>query len=459
MEVYYIKNAKGNLVPATTKHLMNTDTVLYNEDEEVVNRQPNAKKDPVAELAGEIQSLVSNIGSVQEKQEKMAEQLAAWKQAAERGFIMPAGQPGSDMGMGASEDGKAYWGYQLAMQGKLLEQRFNYRWSSPEIQDEFTKWAILFVKGGLMGQPAARAKFFEKYGRMDPELRTPIGDSGNEFPIPDIVMAEILAFARERSIVLQYASVVDMVSEKQSYPAESAGVTVQWGNTTQESEPTIVEVELDAEELSAYAAVKNMTLADSRSDIVGWLGETMAEAAGLELDNCAFNGDGTATYGGTSGLLTAACGYSVVMGSTSTAFSQVTGDVFSEMISKLDGLKKMNARFFMNGVVLHYIRTLKDSNGMPIFMERYGSPVPAQLLGYPYTEVIRMPSTSAANTAFVVFGNLRYFFSGRRLGATSLQVDPYGLWTTNRTRYKIYQRWGQKIALANGFARLLTAAS
>ena len=70
-----------------------------------------------------------------------------------------------------------------------------------------------------------------------------------------------------------------------------------------------------------------------------------------------------------------------------------------------------------------------------------------------------MTCTSAANTAFIVFGDLRYFAVGRRLDTAALAVDPYGLFTTNRTRFKLYQRWGLKIALANGFSRLLTAAS
>ena len=70
-----------------------------------------------------------------------------------------------------------------------------------------------------------------------------------------------------------------------------------------------------------------------------------------------------------------------------------------------------------------------------------------------------MPSATAANKAFIAFGNLRYFALGRRVADMRLSVDPYGLWTTNKTRFKIRNRWALKIGLANGLVRLLTAAS
>jgi HK97 family phage major capsid protein len=184
----------------------------------------------------------------------------------------------------------------------------------------------------------------------------------------------------------------------------------------------------------------------------------MAEATGLELDNVMFNGDGTTTYASCSGLLSAACGYSVVMGSGSTSFADMTGDNLSEMIKALDGLKKQGAGFYFSGTGIHYVRILKDSNNRPVFIDSYGSEVPMKALGYPITECTKITGTDAANAAFGLFGNLRNFLVGRRLDSAALSVDPYGLWTTNRTRFKIYQRWGLKIGLANAFCRILTHA-
>lgn len=113
----------------------------------------------------------------------------------------------------------------------------------------------------------------------------------------------------------------------------------------------------------------------------------------------------------------------------------------------------------MNGAVLHFIRDLKDNNGRPIFYDgSIGAGTPPTIFGYPYVEVVKAPSTSGANTAFMSFGNLRYFLVGRRLDSAALDVDPYGLWTTNRTRFKLYQRWGMSMGISKGFVRMLTAA-
>ncbi len=126
------------------------------------------------------------------------------------------------------------------------------------------------------------------------------------------------------------------------------------------------------------------------------------------------------------------------------------------MIAKLDGLKKQGARFWMHGQAIHYIRILRDDNNRPIFYETVGMPTSGTILGFPYSEVIKMPSTTAANTAFLAFGNLRYYAIGRRLEVSTLSVNPYLLWTTNRMAYKLYQRWGMYPALKNGFVRMLT---
>jgi len=418
--------------------------------------------DPIGELTGlmrdiaSAQSKSSNVmNDIKEKVDLNEAAIRTFQEQAAKGFPIP-GQ-GAAAPNGSEEDMSVYAPYDLAKQGKGLVNRFGGGYSiTEEKRVEMAKYFVLFLKAGLGQDPAARQLLRERYA---PVGKTDIGDSGNVFPVPDIVDSEIFAFAREQSALLQYARLWEMTSEKMSFPSETAQSTPTWGNTTPNSDPTIAEVELTAEELSAYTTVKNMTLADARSDIVTWLTQMMAEAAALELDNSGFNGDGTSTYGSCSGVLSAAAGYSVVMASGSTNFSAITADHLSEMISKLDGLKKVGARFFMHGSILHYVRGLKDTNDRPIFLETVGAPMSGQIWGYPYTEVIKAVSTSAVSTGFVVFGNLRYFAVGRRLDATALQVDPYGDWTTNRTRFKLYQRWGIDIALANGFARLVTAAS
>lgn len=449
MKKIFVLDEDGNLVEKTLEEI-NTET-------------PAAKKDddPIAELTGLVKDLVVGVketqaqhaASVQEKQEEAEAKIAAYEKALKTGFPVPH----IDDNMSVDEGIEAWAPYDLAMQGKTLIHGQKYKYKMPEeTRVEVAKCLCLFIKAGYLQDPMAKNLYRQKYGA--PTTKTDVGDSGNVFPVPDIVMDEVLHYARERSTVLQLASVWPMISEKESFPAETTKSSSAWGNTTSESDLVVGEVELTAQELSTYKAVKNATLADSRTDIVSWLVEALAEGSALEVDNEAFNGDGYASDGACSGILSTA-GYSVVMASGSTAFSAITADHLSELISKLDGRLKEGARFFMNGSILHFIRILKDTNDNPVYIPNYSSPAGATIHGYPYSENVKMPSTSAANTAFLFFGNLKHFAVGRRLDTTSLQVDPYGLWTTNRTRFKLYQRWALQNALPNGFARLLTAAS
>jgi HK97 family phage major capsid protein len=453
MKKKYVRTAEGALILASAEQLADEKIIKF--DVEIPDDHSETS-DPIKELGNLIRSL---SGDIKTRSEEMIASVKASQEAQRRGF--PIFNPDGGIVSGAvptgmtEEEAKSFFGhYSLAHQGVELRRRIEARGGTLDEAKriEMAKFFLLFYRSEVMKDPRAHMKFWDYFG---PQFvgKTAVGDTGNVFPLPEILEAEILAHAREVSVLLQYAAVREMVSEKQSFPAETGATSVGWGNTTSEHEPTISEVELDANELSAYSVVKNATLADTRSDIVSWLTAGLAEAAGQELDNQGFNGTGSPFYG----LLgaTNGSGYSVVLSGSS--FSDITADDFSSMIAKLDGLKKQGARFFMNGAILHYVRTLKDDQSRPIFQQMVGMPVPGVIYGYPYSEVVKMTGTTGANTAFMVFGNLRFYAVGRRLDTASLSVDPYGLWTTNRTRFKLYQRWAEKVGLTTAFVRCLTS--
>jgi HK97 family phage major capsid protein len=413
--------------------------------------------DPIKELEGLIKELAvaaGGIGGIKQKQEEIEAKLASYEELAKRGFTLPQ----AHQGMGPEELKEYFGSYDQARQGKRLMEKITgsgHRMDEPT-RLEVAKYFVLFLRANVLQDPIAMQKLRSEYGTKS--TVTDIGDPGNVFVLPDIVDSEILHYARESSVILQFARMWDMTSNKQSFPAEIGSALAYWGNTTVESNPDLAEVELENMELSAYSTVRNDSMLDARSDIVSWLAEALAEAVGMTLDDAGFNGTGAGSYGGVSGLLSAASGYSVTM-SGSTMFSQLSADHLSLMIAKLDGLRKQGARYFMSGAILHYVRTLKDTQGRPIFMDgSIGQGVPGTIFGYPYSEVIKMPATTAANTAFITYGNMKGFGLGRRVQNSALQVDPYGLWTTNRTRFKIYNRWALKVAQPNCFVRLLTNA-
>jgi HK97 family phage major capsid protein len=189
---------------------------------------------------------------------------------------------------------------------------------------------------------------------------------------------------------------------------------------------------------------------------VEFLNQLFIEAMAKEYDSQALTG----TMSGTSpcsGILTAACGYSVVMGSGLTAFSSVTATHLSEMISKLKASVLPGAVFVMNPKVFHFVRTLKTSDGTPIYSP-IGGAQSGTIWGHRVVQCDSAPSTSAANTAFIAFGNFSFFLLGDRL-TTALALDPYGKFEKYQTRVRWVRRLAPKIGRADAFVRLLTAAS
>src|SRR4030042_3798905 len=285
---FYIKNEKGDLVEATSEQTFNRDLKLFYEDgkEFIRPSMPNIitdskNDDPVVQLTSLITDLTSTIkgqNNVKDEVEKMKQELAAYKEMSKRGFVIPSTQVPSDAPM-ASQYGKGCLErVNLAVQGKkLTDQIFYPRYQLSEKSRLEVATYLCRVLKAAQGDHRGFDEIRSEYKSVPAFFKTTIGDTGNTFPIPDVVEAEILAFAREVSLAMQYARSEIMTSDKQSFPSESASASVSWGESTSSSTPNVTEVELDSEVLSAYATAKQTTLDDSPSDIVTWIFQNMYE--------------------------------------------------------------------------------------------------------------------------------------------------------------------------------------
>lgn len=338
--------------------------------------------------------------------------------------------------------GEKYKGYHLDMQARDIGSRAE-------------KMGIPFILDEEFRQRFAKFMLDVLQGRTD--LSEGTAAQGG-YLVPDEFEPVILAFARDKSqIALPLCWVLPMGTDTKRVPTEASGATVAWTAeataATESTGPTVGEAVLSAKRLTGFKEASNELIDDSMFDIVSWLTELFGEAIGLELDNQVLNGTGDPV----SGVLTAAAGYSVVMASGSTAFSEITGDHASEMMGNLKESVLSNAYFVLHRTVFHYVRTMKDDNNAYIYGHPAG-PDPKEIWGMPYIRSEKSPSTSAANTPFVVLGNFKYFVVGRRQGDMKLFVNPYSLDKENQTRFKVETRWGLARGLANAFVRLITAS-
>ncbi len=282
-------------------------------------------------------------------------------------------------------------------------------------------------------------------------------DSEGGYLVPIEYENEIMAYSLLSSFALADCRVWNMGTDNLKIPSELTKVSVAW--TAEEAgitqtEPTFAEVDLVAKRLDGYSIASNEFLADEQSDIVSYLTGIFGEAIGQELDNQVLTGTGDPV----SGVMTAAAGYSVVLGSGSTTWADMIGDNFSEVISKLPINRVRGAKWYLHRNVLHVVRTLKDTANNYIF-QKMGEGRTPSIWEYPYLLSEEATGAEGASACAAVFGNMKHFAIGRRKGDWSLEVDPFGAFTTYQTRFRVVTRWGLAVGLGGGFSRLVLAGS
>jgi HK97 family phage major capsid protein len=353
-----------------------------------------------------------------------------------------------------------YRGRKLSLQGAKIRSLAG---DHPGMFDAFRHEEALdeYVKGIIdlvLGLPRVRAKMSEK---ALAEIKSPTGlnegtTTAGGYLVPPEYQWDIVQLARNKSYALQFCDVIPMASDILYLPKETTLPSVSWtleGGTMSDSDPVFDQVKLTANKLTAFSTVTNELLADSALDVVSIITEQFIYGMAQELDNQMFNGTGTPV----SGILTADCGYSVVLGTGSASFSMVTATDISNMIAQLQQGYLEGARFFVNRKGLHYLRALKSTINTLIFAQMGGT-VPNTLWEYPILMSEKITNTDGASTAFVIFGQFNRFKIGRRQGAMAIEADPYTKFTTDETQFRMITRWGMANAMKTAFVRLLTSA-
>lgn len=363
----------------------------------------------------------------------------------------------------ASDVGEKYLGVRMASQAKALKNRCVDKsgfesFNSEETLDNFAKFMIALVKS--IG-PEKNAEALKEMAMIQDNIRkTTQGEGTNSlggYLVPIEYQWDLVRLNKDKVFALRECTVLPMSTEQKVLPKELTRASVAWkGESVQlaQSDPTYGQVTLNAQKLTAFSASSNELLMDSAIDIVSILADQFSYGMALELDNQVLNGTGSIV----SGVLTAAAGFSVVMAAGNTNFSSVSFDNLSNMFDLIPEGWDDNAKFIFNKKIMGYLRTVKDTQNRYILIEPGGIQSPT-IWEQPIIKSSQSPKTTAVSTAFMVLGNWQYFYIGQRMGAMAIDVDPYGRFDYNETRFRMITRWALAIAQANAFVRLLTAAS
>ena len=276
--------------------------------------------------------------------------------------------------------------------------------------------------------------------------------SQGAYLVPDEFQWDIIRLAENQSYALQLATILTMNSDQLYVPAELTRPTMAWkGESVQmsQADATLAQVNLQAKKLTGYTAVTNELLQDSAIDVVGLITKQMAYGTAVELDNQMINGTGDPVSGlGTSAVTN-------IVNTATGAMSAITASDLSLLISKLAQGDLVNARMLVGRLALHYIRSLKDTNGQPIFANP-GMNVPGTIYGFPYALTENIANTDGAAKLMGVFGDFKKFIIARRQGSMVLESNPYSRFDYNETQFRMVTRWAMAIGRASAFARITT---
>lgn len=271
------------------------------------------------------------------------------------------------------------------------------------------------------------------------------GDGG--YMVFDEYISELLAFARLKSFALQKCRVIDVGSDVIHIPAENTSVEVKFKGETiaaDESNPTVTEVKLEPERLTAYSTATNEMLDDSEFDVLSWLSDLFGESIGQKLDNEVINGAASSASPFT-GLIDCA---GIVDSTGSLDMTHI-----ADVITALPDNKSVGAEFLFHRVIYKDILIMKDVANQAVFPPSVATP--KELWGYNVWLSESMPYTKGVLDKIGLFGNMKNYIIARRKAAGSLDVDIYGKFLENMTRFRTVSRWHGKPWNCGAFVQLI----
>ena len=205
--------------------------------------------------------------------------------------------------------------------------------------------------------------------------------------LPEQTINEIIQTAPESSVILSRARKVQMSSKKAKQPVLSSLPDAYWldGDTglKQTTDASWKGVSMTAEELAVIVPIPNAVVDDANIPLWEQIRPLLAEAIGKKVDQAALFGTDKPTSWPTAIIPAAIAAGNTVAAGTGADFGVDVANL-AEKIS-VDG-------FAVNGFASRpglswMLRTLRDTNGQPI----YGAPMTAEqaavLYGFPLDEV------------------------------------------------------------------------
>jgi HK97 family phage major capsid protein len=274
------------------------------------------------------------------------------------------------------------------------------------------------------------------------------------FLVPDEMQRTLVRLREERGIFERYANAIPMGSDNITIPRLIGDVTSYWVGETDEitaSDASLGAAELVAKKLACLTKVSTELDEDSVVEIGDMLTQSMAYSMADKIDEAGFNGDGTSTYGGVTGLKNALDSNAVNdAASGNTGASTLDLADFENTLGLYPQYPGASPVWFVNSAVYWAsMGRLLDAAGGNAVSDLAGERQ-MMFLGYPvvFTQVLPATTGASASTILAYFGDLRLgaTVGTRRSVGTQVSLDRYfendliGVRCTQRVAINVHER-------------------
>lgn len=291
-------------------------------------------------------------------------------------------------------------------QGRTAEERA-YR---------FGLWAL----AALAQQLPSRYRFprAQEYVSRHMAAVTSKDATGHQYLIPEEFSQDIIDLREQYGVARRVLRVVPMLADTKKIPRRQGGLTAYFvgeGGAGTESNKTWDQVSLTARKLMCLSRVSNEVdegLAVSwGDDLAGEIAYAFAE----KEDQCAFNGDGTSTYGGILGVRAklqnvdgAGADSAGLVTGTGNAWSELVLADFDRTVGKLPQYADTPAAAWVMHRTFYYEvieKLVQAAGGVPAFEVREGRRGRPLFKGYPVEFSQVFPNTEANSSVVCTLGD------------------------------------------------------
>lgn len=251
------------------------------------------------------------------------------------------------------------------------------------------------------------------------------------YTVPDPLASAIINYRELSGISRQISRVLPMTADTLDIPKKTGSTTVYYpgeASAITESEQTFGRVQLTAKKRAVLSKISQELSDDAIINIIDDLAMEIGSDLAIQEDNELVNGDGTSTYGGVTGLLSAIGSAGVQDADTGEdTWDELDIQDFTAMMSKLPAKHRaagpvfLCAPSFYDSVIMKLMATA-GVNTIQQFEQGgagagRGVGPGGRFLGYPVYFTDQMPTATAASTVSCLFGAFqRAVMIGDRLG-------------------------------------------